>query len=284
LCYADPFLVSFQEKKYLFAEKFDFLTKKGSIVSVAIDKDTIEPDMETALDWPFHISYPCLVEVGPQLFCVPEILDMNEIAIYRCEKFPRIWNKVSVVSEGQRYADPTLFQHEGTWWVFATRYDEYSEGNASLYAWYATDLKGPWKPHLRNPIKCDISSSRSAGNIIHREGKLYRPTQDCSRKYGESVVLNRIYKLTPNDFEETFESRMMATKEYPNACHHLSNVDGVTVIDGRKDHFSLRAGVNRLSHFLSQPSKKPRLLRQNAKSGKINLEVIKQTHDPFHVI
>jgi hypothetical protein len=40
LCYADPFLVSFQEKKYLFAEKFDFLTKKGSIVSVAIDKDT----------------------------------------------------------------------------------------------------------------------------------------------------------------------------------------------------------------------------------------------------
>jgi hypothetical protein len=36
-----------------------------------------------------------------------------------------------------------------------------------------------------------------------REGVVIRPGQDCSRGYGEAVVLNRVDKLSPSEYHET---------------------------------------------------------------------------------
>jgi hypothetical protein len=34
------------------------------------------------------------------------------------------------------------------------------------------------------------------------KGRLYRPTQDCSIRYGYGIRVNEIKKLTPTEFEE----------------------------------------------------------------------------------
>jgi hypothetical protein len=257
-CYADPFLIQYQGKEYVFAERYDFLKRKGSIAVFPVDNGTTgekgkaDENVQTVMDLPFHVSYPCMLEHEARLYCIPETLFCEEIAIYRCEKFPRIWNKICVVEKGGRFADPTMFRHEKRWWLFATKFDEYSEGNASLYAWYSSDIRGPWQPHLRNPIKVDVTCSRSAGGVVKSRGQLLRPTQDCSRSYGEAIVINRIIVLTPGAFEERFYRRIIPPQEYPHACHHLANLGGTTLIDGRRDRFSFRAGISKVSHMLSQ--------------------------------
>lgn len=57
------------------------------------------------------------------------MLDVGELVIYKCERFPDKWVRHSVVAADQPYADPTIFQKDGRWWVFATRFNKYSEGN-----------------------------------------------------------------------------------------------------------------------------------------------------------
>ncbi len=245
LFYADPFITSEKGEKFVFAERYDFCKQKGAIAVLPLDGGIYDHKRDVALEFPFHTSYPCLIRDNERLFCVPETLARREIAIYRCEKFPRVWQKVGVVAEGDRYADPTIFRSGGLWWVFATIFDDYSEGNSRLHAWYSSRMSGPWIPHLLNPIKCDASSSRSAGNVFNYQGHLLRPAQDCSTSYGQSIVLQRINRLTPEAFSEEFYRRISPSSEYPDACHHLSMLEGTIFIDGRRDFLSLSAGIFR---------------------------------------
>ena len=47
-----------------------------------------------------------------------------------------------------------------------------------------------------------MRNSRSAGNLFWRNGRLYRPTQDCSVRYGYAIQVNEVTRLTPTEFEE----------------------------------------------------------------------------------
>ncbi len=47
-------------------------------------------------------------------------------------------------------------------------------------------LEGPWEPHRRNPVKCDVRGSRPAGTPFVHGGELYRPAQDGSKRYGKA--------------------------------------------------------------------------------------------------
>ncbi len=241
LFYADPFLTSYQGQNFVFAERYDFRKGKGAIAVLPLTGAPYDEKRDVALEFPFHTSYPCLIKDSERLYCVPETLARKEIAIYRCEKFPRVWQKVTVVAEGSRYSDPTIFHHGGRWWVFATIFDEHSEGNSILHAWHAPRLAGPWTAHLKNPIKCDVSGSRSAGNLFFMNGELFRPAQDCSRSYGHSLVIQKVVNLTPESFEERLVHTIGPTAEYPDGCHHMTSMDGMVFIDGRRERPSVAA-------------------------------------------
>ena len=49
----------------------------------------------------------------------------------------------------------------------------------------------------------DPGTARPAGRLFRREGLLIRPSQDCSRGYGQAVVLNRVDALSPSEYRET---------------------------------------------------------------------------------
>ena len=100
--------------------------------------------------------------------------------------------------------DATLVIVEGRWWLFTNvsphpavrNYDE-------LYAFHGPTPFGPWIPHRRNPVKSDARSARGAGRFFWKGTTLYRPSQDCSGRYGSAIVINRVDQLTPDAFQET---------------------------------------------------------------------------------
>ncbi len=109
---------------------------------------------------------------------------------------------------------------------------------------YSDDpLSNHWTPHPRNPIIEDIRSARPAGRIIMQNGKLIRPSQDNSRRYGYAIKFNRIVKLSEMEYEEITESSF---EPLPRAkilaTHTFNQADDFTVIDAvnRRWKFSSR--------------------------------------------
>src|SRR5207249_2981148 len=138
------------------------------------------------------------------------------------------WTKVATLITGVAAIDPTIFLYEGRWWLMCT--DKEQNAFVNLFAWYAQDLFGPWKPHGANPIKTDIHSARSAGTPFVHEGFLYRPAQDCSMTYGGRIVLNRVIRLTPRDFEEEQAAIIepYADSAFPDGVHTISAAGDIT--------------------------------------------------------
>jgi hypothetical protein len=249
--YADPFIGSFMGQPCLAVERYSYLDRKGEITMFPVHGSTVSSQESATLDFPFHASYPCLVEDQNSLFCIPETLDTNEIAIYRCHEFPSGWRKTSTVVQGTPFSDPTCFRHGDRWWLLATAYDAYSEGNTQLYAWYADDLNGTWTGHVKNPIKSDVGGSRSAGTPFQIDGVWYRPTQDCSVAYGKSIAVQKIVELTKESFREEFSFAIVPEARYPDACHHFAVWGDNVLVDGRRDRYSLSAALANIGRIKS---------------------------------
>jgi len=101
-----------------------------------------------------------------------------------------------------------------------------------LHLYHSDTPLGPWSPHRRNPVKSDVRSTRPAGRLFRTSDGLYRPAQDCSRRYGHSVVLHRVLRVDPEDFEETEVCRILPDWDRSLLATHTYNREGeLTVLD-----------------------------------------------------
>src|SRR6185295_16298411 len=119
-----------------------------------------------------------------------------------------------VLLDDVRLVDATLHREKsGTrerWWMFANSAAGGSRMfDDELHLFYADRLTGEWRPHPRNPVKSDARSSRPAGALFSRNGVLYRPAQVCVPRYGAGIALQRVLKLTPEEYAERQVERLL---------------------------------------------------------------------------
>jgi hypothetical protein len=235
--FADPFAAVRGDTLHVLCEEFDYRDSKGRICSFELPEARSPTASAPALVLPLHASYPFLVEHEGEIYCVPETSTANEIALFCALEFPRRWSKAAVLVPDFPGVDPTVFQHEGRWWLLCTRGGPLED--VELWAWHASDLLGPWTEHASNPVKTDVRGARPGGRPFVHERQLYRPAQDCARRYGWRIAIQRVIELTPNDFREEQVSVLEAApdSEFPRGRHTLTVLPGVTLIDGRRDLF-----------------------------------------------
>jgi hypothetical protein len=231
---ADPFGIPRDGGATILCEYYDYPSGKGRICSVEFDKQKFTSGPQTAIDLPFHLSYPYLVESDGEVFCIPEAHRSREIALFKAESFPSRWTKIAVLLRDVAALDTTVFQYGGRWWLMFT--DAEAASDMNLLVWHASDLRGPWSPHARNPVKTDIRSARPAGTPFVHDGQLYRPAQDCSRRYGWRIALNRVTRLTPAEFSEELVGTIDPPEHgpLPAGRHTISAVGNLTLIDGHR--------------------------------------------------
>ena len=128
--------------------------------------------------------------------------------------------------------DPTIWRGDDAWWLFCTFVDH--EPNKNLHLFFADRVEGPWTAHPKNPVKTDLASSRPAGPLFRTEGRLIRPSQDCTQTYGGAIVLNAITRLDRHDFSEQPVRRLAPMGDYPDGLHTLCPAGDVTIIDGKR--------------------------------------------------
>jgi hypothetical protein len=234
---ADPFARVVAEGLEVLVEDFDYTQHRGVISAIAVDRLGIPTAPRPAITLGVHASYPFLLEHQGIWYCLPEIADAHEIALFRSVEYPREWERVATLVEGFDGLDPTAFRHDNRWWLFAT--DRVRGPNTKLWGWYADDLLGPWTPHGANPLKTDVRSARPAGTPFVVDGVLYRPAQDDSATYGGSLAINRVLILTPDEFREEVSTSVAPLRDgpYPDGLHTISAAGARTVIDGKRKRF-----------------------------------------------
>jgi hypothetical protein len=165
------------------------------------------------------------------MYMVPESVANGTVDLYRCTRFPDHWEVVKELLR-DRAVDTTVWVDDGLCWFFVTLQEPRGFGT-QLWLFYASDVAGNWSSHPANPISTDVRNSRGAGAIFRRNGKLFRPSQDCSRHYGFSLTLNEIVVLDRERYEErscvtvtpTWAPRLVGT-------HTYSHAGQVEIIDG----------------------------------------------------
>lgn len=237
----------------LLVEDLDYRTNRGIIRVIPWDLAAARPTGpgRVVLDLPVHLSYPYLFEADGARWMVPEMAGARCCKLYREHPTTGTWDEIATLVTDEAVVDPTIFRHDGRWWLFYTTLD--SGPDDTLFISYADELRGPWLPHARNPIRTDIRSARPAGTpFLGSDGALYRPAQDCSKTYGWRVQLNRLDALTPTEFSET-PVRVVASPDgfYRDGFHTLAAAGPtLTVVDVKRRRFIPAALVARVRAVL----------------------------------
>jgi hypothetical protein len=230
--FADPFLYAANGVRYLFAEEFPYDTRRGVIVCAALDAQQKPGPFQRVLERPYHLSYPFVFEHEGAHYMLPETSRNGTVELYRAAEFPGRWEIDTVLMNNIVLADATLLRRAGLWWMFGAVRSFGGSSQDELFAFYSRDLRGPWNAHPHNPLVSDARCARPAGRFLERDGRLFRPAQDCDAGYGAAIVWSEILELTPEVFRERRIARWPGTLAGAySGLHTYDSLDGVAVID-----------------------------------------------------
>jgi hypothetical protein len=229
---ADPFYYSTVSGEHLLFEIYGMPKRRGQIAVAEGSPEAGWANPRIVLEEDFHLSYPHPIrECGYEGLIVVEAATTRQVRLYAQGATVDQWRFTAVILEGDQYNDPTPFRWCNYWYLFSCVGGP-PFGRLELFV--APDLFGPWSPHPCSPvIDGNPVGARPAGPLFQWAGKLYRPGQDCSRRYGERVIFHEIDHLDPIRYQE----RPMASELGPgpqswrrSGMHHI---DFAALLPGR---------------------------------------------------
>ena len=249
--WADPHTFRQNGSYYIFIEEKLYATRKGHISYIKLNEDGTSTKPQKVLETPYHLSYPFIFKWNNILYMIPESSAINAIALYRCIQFPDKWKFVHYLMENVCAVDATLHFCNNKWWLFtnikthpgATNWDQ-------LFLFYAdTPLSREWKSHVKNPIISDAMRARPAGKILKLNGKLIRPSQDCSSRYGAGIRFNEIIKISPEEYlEREIDNLHPDWDKFVKGTHTVNFEEKMTIVDAilKRPKFFGRDGYNKI--------------------------------------
>ncbi len=228
---ADPFGYYADGQLHVLYERYDQSEGQARIARLRPKQDNNLKRSRTMLDVGKHLSYPYIVEHEGTVYVIPEQAALGRVDLYRVTPGNDGMEPVALLLN-EPLVDPTLFRHEGRWWLLGTKPPL---TNVELFAYWSEVITGPFRPHPLNPVKMDIRSARPAGTPFVHEGTLWRPAQDSSLTYGGRISLNRVLALTPTGFAEVTEKHIEPMiGRWSKGLHTISAAGDVTLLDGKR--------------------------------------------------
>lgn len=253
--YADPFITSYFGEPYLFFEEMIESDSKGIISCVKISDVKEHPNnvakyVHPVLTLDTHLSFPYLFTYGDDLYMVPENAQSGTITLWKNTGVPTQWEKIKELQSNFAGVDTILFHHNGCWWLFSTKHDslDTNSGRSNLYIWHSNSPLGEWTLHPQSPILHEKPTARAAGAPFIHNGSLYRPVQDCTKRYGGATIIMKIMDLNETTFLETDVMRIDPIPPHTDGLHTFSFEGNLTIIDGIKDKIDILKVPRALLH------------------------------------
>ncbi|MFD0797142.1 hypothetical protein ACFQZJ_06700 [Maribacter chungangensis] len=233
--WADPFLFEHEKVKYVFFENYSYRTKRGKISCGRMEGKALI-DVVDVLDLDYHLSFPYIFKEDGEIYLMPETSENDRLEIYRAVNFPTTWELYSTAFEGEKVADAFFHtdNNKERWLFLNKQIASTSPMNSELYIYKVDSIKlESMEPHAQNPVIIDARVARNGGAILSFAGQRYRPSQrNTDAIYGRALNLNRIEKLTLNEYVEItervvrpdFDKKLMA-------MHHVHQLGDTYVFD-----------------------------------------------------
>jgi len=231
--YADPFPVAdCGDRTRVLVEEYVYPSRIKRLAEIEIGRSGELRRRCDRSTLPRPASYPFLLRRDGRLFCMPETSGSGCVSAFVSDDGGGSWAPYRDLLTGFAVVDATLVEHDERWWMFCTKQGD--EDQTELYVFFASDWAGPWQPHPLNPVKSDTRSSRPAGACFRIGDDLYRPAQNCARRYGAGLAINRIVELSPTAFREepVLSLRPSESSPWPHGMHTINSIGGVTIVDG----------------------------------------------------
>lgn len=231
--WADPFLFYYNNKRYVFFEKF-FKKKNKGIISVGLLKNNKLIKVKNIIEKKYHLSYPFIFKQNKDIFMIPETHEAKRLEIYKSVIFPYKWKLIKIHFDGEIVCDPTIFKYKGSLWLFLNKSKEkLGDLNKKLYLYKLSKNLSKITPHKLNPIKNSSFGGRSAGNILKINKKIIRPAQiQQKNNYGYGLSFFQINKLNLNQYKETKISKIIPNFfSKARGIHHITSIKNEIIID-----------------------------------------------------
>jgi hypothetical protein len=235
--WADPCVFTTDDgKRFIFFEELVYSKKKAHLSVLELKEDGTTSKPQIILEKAYHLSYPFVFKEGNDIYMIPETSENKTIELYKCISFPGKWEFQMNLMENVHAVDTTIHKKDGKYWMFVNiKENKGASAWDELFLFYADTLfTKEWIAHPQNPIISDVRQSRPAGHFIEHEGKLYRPSQDCSCTYGYATNMCEVVTLNENEYKEKIIEKLLPKwNDKVTAVHTLSNNNGLTVLDAR---------------------------------------------------
>ena len=228
--FADPFILKVTEEEiFVFVEECPIDNPKGIICELVIDRKNMRlKDRHVMLELDTHLSYPAIIRHKGKVYVYPENGASGKLNIYEYDAIShRLVNPVCILNEA--VADATLFEYQGQYIMVTTKYPNTQE---QVFLYYANSLFGPFVQMNDAPIQSSHSCSRPGGNWFFANKQLFRPAQDCTKRYGSALSIMKV----SFDENKTKELKYITLRPksfiYDRGLHTINFKNGLCVIDG----------------------------------------------------
>lgn len=229
---ADPFLVEYKGRLFLFAELFLYKSERNGVIGYCEFNGHGFDDWKVTMDRHWHLSYPNVWVQDEKLYMCPETYQAEEVSIYELVSFPDQWRKVYILLDDGRYVDNTFMRYEGKDYLFTYKLSG-SAINGKLLLYRIME-----NGKLSDPICVseDIGNARPGGKIIYNNNKVIRVSQDSKNGYGSGLVFSEvlnvfpvykekeIIRICPEDIVGNWKRRIKGIHTY-NICGDLEVID-----------------------------------------------------------
>jgi hypothetical protein len=227
--FADPFILDATKTEIrILVEEYIFNSPPGLIVELVIDRKTFcLKQRYEILRLSTHLSYPAIIRKNDEVYVYPENGASGKLNLYRYDRIAKkLIDPKSILDIA--VADSTIYQiAEDKYILVATKYPKTQE---NAFAFESEDFKGSYSEVSPMPFQKNIESSRPAGNFFRIGNKIYRPAQNCSKRYGAGIS---IMEFDPKTFTERPIFELLPTGyTYSLGLHTLNFHKELCVVDG----------------------------------------------------
>ena len=244
--FADPFILHLsKDKVYLLVEEFDCKIKKGRIAKLIINRKSFELEsLEIILEKKSHLSFPAIfVDNENEIFVYPENSQSGSLTKYRYNKQTNKLEKPDVIID-QPLVDAVFLNFNQKKYLFCTTKDN---SNGSLLTVY---IKHKKTYKLFDTIKLSENIARGAGDFIHLNDRVIRPTQDCNNSYGNGIVFQELVMKDKKFIFKNIKRIYSNVYRYKLGLHTFNYKKNLAVVDvlGYK-YFLLGNMLNIIRHI-----------------------------------
>ena len=249
--FADPFVYSWSDEQIVvFVEELEFDQPVGRLTELIVDAKTKRLlSKHTLLQLDSHLSYPAIIRNNGEVLVYPENGATGKLTLYKYDKDKHQLKEVCVVLE-EGLADATIHQIGEYYYMFATKVPKTQE---DLYLYKSERFDGGYKEI--DLVSRGRVNARPAGNLFEVDGYLYRPAQNCSKRYGGAVEIMKCKISSDRKYSEEHSFSLNPTSfRYNIGLHTINFHTGGCVIDGYGYLYPI---IGRMLHLVRRVVKGP---------------------------